>query len=121
MRDFDKELYPNTYNYVKDNIVEGVRCNRCGTTVLKSEVEGYTFQSCREYSNEGENFYLLGGWDNDRVFVVRPRRIEDIGSLIVVLCELGDFRNCEFIRIERYDETIQEITEEINNYRNRFI
>lgn len=28
MRDFDKELYPNTYNYVKDNIVEGVRCNR---------------------------------------------------------------------------------------------
>lgn len=44
MRDFDKELYPNTYNYVKDNIVEGVRCNRCGTTVLKSEVEGYTYQ-----------------------------------------------------------------------------
>ena len=44
MRDFDKKLYPNTYNYVKDNIVEGVRCNRCGTTVLKSEVEGYTYQ-----------------------------------------------------------------------------
>lgn len=50
-----------------------------------------------------------------------PLTKEDIGSLIVVLCELGDFRNCEFIRIERYDETIQEITEEINNYRNRFI
>lgn len=44
MRDFDKKLYPNTYNYVKDNIVEGVRCNRCGTTVLISEVEGYTYQ-----------------------------------------------------------------------------
>lgn len=40
-----------------------------------------TFQSCREYSNEGENFYLLGGWDNDRVFVVRPRRIEDIDCI----------------------------------------
>lgn len=50
-----------------------------------------------------------------------PLTKEDIGSLIVVLCELGDFRNCEFIRIERYDETIQEITEEINNYRNKFI
>jgi len=44
MRDFDKKLYPNTYNYVKDNIVEGVRCNRCGTPVLISEVEGYTYQ-----------------------------------------------------------------------------
>lgn len=50
-----------------------------------------------------------------------PLTKEDIGSLIVVLCELGDFRNCEFIRIERYDETLQEITEEINNCRNRFI
>jgi hypothetical protein len=50
-----------------------------------------------------------------------PLTKEDIGSLIVMLCELGDFRNCEFIRIERYDETIQEITEEINNYRNKFI
>lgn len=44
MRDFDKKLYPNTYNYVKDNIVKGVRCNRCGTTVLISEFEGYTYQ-----------------------------------------------------------------------------
>lgn len=36
------------------------------------------FQSCREYSNEDEKFYLLGGYNCDRVFVVRPRRIEDI-------------------------------------------
>ena len=40
-----------------------------------------TFQSCREYSNEGEKFYLLGGFDDDRVFVVRPRRIEDIDCI----------------------------------------
>lgn len=39
-----------------------------------------TFQSCREYSNEGEKFHLLGGFD-DRVFVVRPRRIEDIDCI----------------------------------------
>lgn len=30
--------------YVGKLCVEGVRCNRCGTTVLKSEVEGYTYQ-----------------------------------------------------------------------------
>lgn len=46
---------------------------------------------------------------------------DDIGSLIVVLCELGDFRNCEYIRIERYDKVIQEITEEIDEYKNKFI
>lgn len=40
-----------------------------------------TFQSCREYSNEGEKFHLLGGFDDDRVFVVRPRRIEDIDCI----------------------------------------
>lgn len=56
MRDFDKKLYPNTYNYVKDNIVEGVRCNRCGTTVLISEVEGYTYQCmhCDEDEHIGQ-------------------------------------------------------------------
>lgn len=40
-----------------------------------------TFQSCREYSNEGEKFHLLGGFGDDRVFVVRPRRIEDIDCI----------------------------------------
>lgn len=44
IKNFDKKLYPHTYNYVMNNIVEGVRCNRCGTTVLLSEVEGYTYQ-----------------------------------------------------------------------------
>lgn len=58
MRDFDKKLYPNTYNYVKDNIVEGVRCNRCGTTVLISEVEGYTYQCmhCDEDLSTSETY-----------------------------------------------------------------
>jgi hypothetical protein len=50
-----------------------------------------------------------------------PLTKEDIGSLIVVVCELGDLRNCECIRIERYDKAIQEITEELNEYKNKFI
>ena len=58
MRDFDKKLYPNTYNYVKDNIVEGVRCNRCGTTVLISEVEGYTYQ-CKHCDEDLSTFEEL--------------------------------------------------------------
>lgn len=39
------------------------------------------FQSCREYIDEDEKFYLLGGWDNDRVFVIKPRSIEDIDCI----------------------------------------
>ena len=40
-----------------------------------------TFQKCREYVDEDENFYLLGGWDNDRVFVIKPRKIKDIDCI----------------------------------------
>lgn len=39
------------------------------------------FQNCREYIDEDDNFYLLGGWDNDRVFVIKPRSIEDIDCI----------------------------------------
>lgn len=40
-----------------------------------------TFRNCREYIDEDEKFYLLGGWDNDRVFVIKPRSIEDIDCI----------------------------------------
>lgn len=46
-----------------------------------------------------------------------PLTQKDIGSLIVIVCEMDDFRDCEYIRVERYDKTIQEITEELNNYK----
>lgn len=32
-------------------------------------------------SDEGKEFHLLGGFGDDRVFVVRPRRIEDIDCI----------------------------------------
>lgn len=46
-----------------------------------------------------------------------PLTQKDIGSLIVIVCEMDDFRDCEYIRVERYDKTIQEITKELNNYK----
>lgn len=57
------------------------------------------FQSCREYTIEDEKFYLLGGYDCDRVFVVRPRRIEDIECIntfnkcITGKASILDYRN----------------------------
>lgn len=104
-----------------------------------------------EESWEGDRIYnLLGCQTDDTVYIAKPTAQidinainelylyknygsifdtdlkppltkEDIASLIVVVCELGDFRNCEFIRIERYDKAIQELTEEINKYKNKFI
>lgn len=50
MRDFDKKLYPNTYNYVKDNIVEGVRCNRCGADSFDSDLENYEYLTVKTAS-----------------------------------------------------------------------
>lgn len=47
-----------------------------------------------------------------------PLTNEDIDSLIVVVCEMGDLWNCEYIRVKRYDKAVQEITEELNSYKN---
>ena len=71
------------------NIINGYFCQYC-EPLFEDETSKYkeainyllnTFQSCREYSNEGEKFHLLGGFGDDRVFVVRPRRIEDIDCI----------------------------------------
>jgi hypothetical protein len=99
-----------------------------------------TFQSCREYSNEGEKFYLLGGWDNDRVFVVRPRRIEDIdcintinkyintdgtsilnyyniGEIYILIfgadCYGSDLENYEYLTVKTASEVIKYNTQKI--------
>lgn len=101
-----------------------------------------TFQSCREYSNEGEKFYLLGGFDDDnRVFVVRPRRIEDIdcintinkyitdgtstlnyyniGEIYVLIFGAdsfsSDLENYEYLTIKTASEVIKYNTQKIMN------
>ena len=100
----------------------------------------YNFQSCREYIDEDERFYLLGGFDNDRVFVVRPRRIEDIvcintlinhvtngasplkynsgiGETYVLIfganCYNFDLENCEYLTVKTASEVINYNTQEI--------
>lgn len=47
---FDPERYPKTTAYVLERDAFTVRCNRCGSPVLKSDVEGYSYQcmSCDE-------------------------------------------------------------------------
>lgn len=50
-----------------------------------------------------------------------PLTQKDIGSLIVIVCDMNDFRDCEYIRIERYDKVIQKVKEELNKYTNKFI
>lgn len=97
------------------------------------------FQSCREYSIEDEKFYLLGGFDDDRVFVVRPRRIEDIECIntfnkcITGKASILDYRNigetyvlifkavgfssdleeCDYLIIQTASEVIKSNTQEI--------
>lgn len=97
------------------------------------------FQSCREYSIEDEKFYLLGGYDCDRVFVVRPRRIEDIECIntfnkcITGKASILDYRNigetyvlifkavgfssdleeCDYLIIQTASEVIKSNTQEI--------
>ena len=44
---FDTEKYPKTMAYVLERDAFTVRCNRCGSPVLKSDVEGYAYQ-CME-------------------------------------------------------------------------
>ena len=97
------------------------------------------FRSCREYSIEDEKFYLLGGYDCDRVFVVRPRRIEDIECIntfnkcITGKASILDYRNigetyvlifkavgfssdleeCDYLIIQTASEVIKSNTQEI--------
>lgn len=46
-----------------------------------------------------------------------PLTQKDIGSLIVIVCEMDDFRDCEYIRVEKYDKAVRKITEELNSYK----
>ena len=48
---FDKEKYPKTFAYVKENDTVNRRCNRCGSVVLReTNINCYPFQcmSCDE-------------------------------------------------------------------------
>lgn len=46
-----------------------------------------------------------------------PLTQKDIGSLIVIVCDMNDFRDCEYIRIEKYDKAVRKITKELNSYK----
>lgn len=46
-----------------------------------------------------------------------PFTQKDIGSLIVIVCDMNDFRDCEYIRIEKYDKAVRKITKELNSYK----
>lgn len=42
---FDSKKYPNTAKYVLENDTQNIRCNCCGSVVLKETfVEGYPYQ-----------------------------------------------------------------------------
>ncbi len=47
---FDPLKYPRTERYVEEKLARGIRCNRCGAPVIKSELDGYVYQcmSCDE-------------------------------------------------------------------------
>ena len=47
---FDPAKYPRTERYVEEKLTRGIRCNRCGAPVIKSELDGYVYQcmSCDE-------------------------------------------------------------------------
>lgn len=87
-----------------------------------------------------EEFDILGGWDNDRVFVVRPRRIEDIdcintinkyintdgtsilnyyniGEIYILIfgadCYVSDLENYEYLTVKTASEVIKYNTQKI--------
>lgn len=105
-------------NWIKTSMVkpkEGATClvTTQGDIALAKYSEGYFTQYDNDdvsYNNvtawqytdapfEDEKFYLLGGYDCDRVFVVRPRRIEDIECIntfnkcITGKASILDYRN----------------------------
>ena len=41
---FKPEKYPKTMCYVLERDTGNIRCNMCGSPVLKSDVEGYAYQ-----------------------------------------------------------------------------
>lgn len=41
---FDVEKYPKTFAYVLERDTLTRRCNRCGSVVLRSELESYSYQ-----------------------------------------------------------------------------
>ena len=46
-----------------------------------------------------------------------PLKNEDVGSLFVMICEMGTLKDCEYIQIKSYDKAVQEITDRLNGYK----
>ena len=92
--------YPEAAKYVKKNLVDGIRCNRCDAPVLKSEVKGYKYQcvfcdedlySFETYKGKPTRDYevtdlieCVAGWEDEE-----PVEVDADKTLLEMLLEAG--------------------------------
>ena len=58
---FNKRKSPKSFAYVLEHDTFTRRCNRCGSPVLKSDVEGYVYQCM----NCDEDLYAIETYDGE--------------------------------------------------------
>ena len=116
---FDVEKCPKTMAYVLERDAGYVRCNRCGSVVLKSDVEGYSYQCmfCDEdlYTIETHE----GEWHTDEELDELLCRTEDVLELDYDIDRAEQERKRKVaIALAEIDKRIESAREEAQNVRN---
>lgn len=57
---FEPSKHPNSFAYFFKRYAEGKRCSRCGKPVLRSDIEGYSFQ-CLNCDEDLFGFEVVDG------------------------------------------------------------